>query len=317
MADTTKPQAATLTAELTQRAILKWSGARDNVGVARYEAWDGATFLKALAPSTRQFTTPPLTPGVHKLRLVTYDAAGNHANSNTVTITVPGEPPEPAPAPLTVSSRYNTLVLDEQFSGPTLDLTRWAPYSSPGDHARDAGIRDPSAFSIVDEQLVITAKWDAARGKIVTGGMSHRKDYLYGRFEARVRCEHDITRQMSAVVLTWPQSGVWPRDGENDFYETGRPNTGVKTFIHKPSLTHDQVYCDHRVSAQDWHTLMMDWEPERLRVFCDGNLSGEWTDPTLFPHVPHHVCPQWDVFGNGTTLPAPVRMFVDYIRIWQ
>jgi hypothetical protein len=79
MADTSKPIAPVVTA--SARIVLKWSGARDNIAIARYEAWDGTTFLKALASTTRQYTTPPLSPGRHKLRIVAYDAAGNYANS--------------------------------------------------------------------------------------------------------------------------------------------------------------------------------------------------------------------------------------------
>lgn len=92
MADTTKPRAATLVGAMVNRVELSWSGASDNVGVARYEAWDngpnGDKFLRTLDRDTRRYTTPPLEPGVHKLRIVTYDAAGNLANSNTVEVTI-------------------------------------------------------------------------------------------------------------------------------------------------------------------------------------------------------------------------------------
>lgn len=73
---------------MQNRVELTWSGASDNVGIARYEAWDGNTFLKRLDRETRLFTTPPLTPGQHKLRIVAYDAAGNYANSADVEVTI-------------------------------------------------------------------------------------------------------------------------------------------------------------------------------------------------------------------------------------
>lgn len=88
MADTTKPRPATLTGAMVNRVELNWAGASDNVGVAKYEAWDGDKFLRTLGRDTRTYTTPPLDPGVHKLRIVTYDAAGNPANSNIVEVTI-------------------------------------------------------------------------------------------------------------------------------------------------------------------------------------------------------------------------------------
>ncbi len=88
MADITKPRAPVVTAKMQNRVELTWSGASDNVGIARYEAWDGKTFLKELDRETRVYTTPPLAVGQHKLRIVAYDAAGNHANSAEVEVTI-------------------------------------------------------------------------------------------------------------------------------------------------------------------------------------------------------------------------------------
>lgn len=86
MADTSKPVAPVVTA--SAKVVLKWSGARDNVGIAKYEAWDGPRWLKTLASTTRQYTTPELAPGIHKLRIVAYDAAGNYANSLEMTAVI-------------------------------------------------------------------------------------------------------------------------------------------------------------------------------------------------------------------------------------
>lgn len=66
------------------RIVMEWKGARATVpgrSIAKYEAWDGATWLRTLASTTRQYTTPPLSPGRHALRIVAYDTAGELANS--------------------------------------------------------------------------------------------------------------------------------------------------------------------------------------------------------------------------------------------
>lgn len=88
MADTTKPVAPTVTVTLGARAQLDWRGASDNVGIDHYKVFDGATFLRQLARTTRRWTTPTLAPGVHSLRVVAYDAAGNYANSKAIRVEV-------------------------------------------------------------------------------------------------------------------------------------------------------------------------------------------------------------------------------------
>ena len=85
--DTTKPTAATLSATPgTQQVGLAWTASTDNVGVTRYEVWKDNGYVTGLSSSARSYTVANLAAGVsHSFRVVSYDAAGNYANSNTVT----------------------------------------------------------------------------------------------------------------------------------------------------------------------------------------------------------------------------------------
>ena len=79
---------------------------------------------------------------------------------------------------------------------------------------------------------------------------------------------------MSGVVMTWPQSDVHPRDGENNIYETlATPGDRHEfySFIHEPFGTvHDQDYTVHRVDASSWHTMAMEWTPDWIKLYRDG-----------------------------------------------
>jgi len=155
-------------------------------------------------------------------------------------------------------------------------------------------------------------------GQIVSGGMAHRRDYTYGRFEFRVRTEPDPTATMSAVVLTWPQSGAWPLDGENDIYETAAAvGTALpfSTFVHY-GPTNEQHSYNHDADASQWHTMVMDWTPAAIKVYRDGLLVWTLTDPDAIPRVAHQLCIQLDPTA-GRKLAGPVRMFVDYVRIYR
>lgn len=222
-----------------------------------------------------------------------------------------------APSPGAAPAPLGALVFEDQFDGAAVDKTKWSPYTSSG-HGGN-GLRRPSAFTQENGQLVITAAWDGTN--IVSGGMSHRYDQLYGSYEFRVRVDPDPSGQTSGVVLTWPLSGRSVPDGEMDIWETGHSAAGRNpwyTFIHlsQDGVTDKQVRLVHNSDAAQWHTIRMDWSRDAIRTYVDGVLDGQITDPARIPSTPHHLCVQLDAFSNNP-LPAPVRMYVDWVKVYR
>lgn len=299
----------------------------------RYEVWVDDKWKASLAATATSYFLSHygLVPdSLHYVRLVAYDATGAYANSATKYFRVPADVTtgSPAPAPTTaVDSKYQRLVFEDTFDGIALDTTKWSVYTSPGNHDSEPGLRLARAVTVQNGKLVITATWDpnASRiagryGEVVSGAMSHRTDYTYGRFEVIGRVDNDPTATMSAVALTWPQSGIWPRDGENDWWETlhnpsRRPTHSFFHFLNsigqpdQVALTYDDI------DSTVFHKYTMDWEPDRIRVFVDDVLHGTVTDKRAIPQVPHHVCLQLDAFGRR--IIQPVKMEVQSVRIYQ
>ena len=60
----------------------------------------------------------------------------------------------------------------------------------------------------------------------------------------------------------------------------------------------------------------MEWYPNLLEVYVDGRLGLSISDPYVIPDILHHVSIQLDARANRT-LTRPVRMFVDYVRVYQ
>jgi beta-glucanase (GH16 family) len=204
------------------------------------------------------------------------------------------------------------LVFEDDFSGPAVD-TAWSMYYSPGNAGN--GLRRPAAFSISPEgYLVVTAQM--INDTLVSGGMAHRRNYTYGKFEFRVRTEADSSQATSGVVLTWPQSGNWPVDGENDMYETGTNGSRNRfnTFIHY-GATNQQYQFTHNVDATQWHTVAMEWEPTVIRMYRDSALVWSLTDINAIPQVAHHMTIQLDAFK--TSMTGTVHMYVDWVKIYQ
>jgi beta-glucanase (GH16 family) len=207
------------------------------------------------------------------------------------------------------------LVFEDNFDGTKLDTKKWTPYNSPGNG--DNGLRRSSAFSLDGHgALVVTARM--AGGRIVSGGMASRRSFRYGRFEVRVRTEPDPTGTMSGVVLTWPQSGNWPAEGENDIYETGTDANGrspFHSFIHY-GADNEQYEFTHRADGARWQTVVMDWRRSAIRIYRDGRLVGRVGNRAAIPDVPHFLAVQLDAMTTRR-LTRPVRMYVDYVRVFR
>ena len=205
-----------------------------------------------------------------------------------------------------------TLVFQDDFTGTAVNQSNWDMYDSPGNGGN--GLRRPEAFSIEDGLLVVTAQMK--NGVLVSGGMAHRQDYTYGKFEFRVRTEPDPSQATSGVVLTWPKSENWPTDGENDIYETGTSavRDHFDTYIHY-GVNNSQYNFLHEADATEWHIIAMEWSNNAIKIYRDGKLVYTLSDTNAIPDVPHHLCIQLDAFK--TKMAGVVKMYVDLVKIYQ
>jgi hypothetical protein len=200
----------------------------------------------------------------------------------------------------------------DDFDEPTLNTTDWYAYDSVGN--AEFGLRRPSALSTKGGRLVITAQM--IDGVLVSGGMAHLAPQIYGRFEFRVRTDPDPSQATSGVVLTWPESGNWPVDGENDIYETEEyaSRNPFQSFIHYGE-SNEQEVVTHDADGTEWHDMAMDWTRDRIAIYRDGELAGEVTNPEAIPEVPHQLTIQLDAWEQ--TMGDPVTMEVDSVRVYR
>jgi hypothetical protein len=223
--------------------------------------------------------------------------------------------PDAGPGMGAVTEACFAPVLTETFDEPSLDRSVWELYDSVGNAGH--GLRRPDAVTVVDGVLTITA--DMEDGQLVSGGLRHRYTQAYGRYEVRVRTSADESETMSGVVLTWPDSEEQRRDGENDFYETlAEPGDRSRfhSFIHRPGGTADQQDITvHTSDASEWRTVTMEWTPDALRLYRDGNLVKTITETSqdVIPDADHYLAIQLDAWDDS--LPAPVTLEVDSISV--
>jgi beta-glucanase (GH16 family) len=157
-------------------------------------------------------------------------------------------------------------------------------------------------------------------------------EFTYGRVEARIR----IPRGQGIWPAFWMlgsdinQVG-WPNSGEIDILENiGREPQIVHGTVHGPGYSGaDGIGGAYEIDsdfADDFHVYAIDWDPNAIRWYVDGNhyftltpndLNGdEWVfDHDFFLLLNVAVGGNWPGMPDATT-EFPQTMLVDYVRVY-
>ncbi len=154
----------------------------------------------------------------------------------------------------------------------------------------------------------------------------------YGRFEARIK----IPRGQGIWPAFWMLgnnfgSVGWPASGEIDIMENiGREPNTVHGTIHGPGYSGGGGIGGSRTIGQPladtFHTYRVDWEPNVIRWYLDGQeffrvdpgrLGGNrWVfDHPFFMILNVAVGGEWPGYPDGST-QFPQQMLVDYVRVY-
>jgi len=242
-----------------------------------------------------------------------------------------------------------SLVWSDEFNGrnTTIDATKWVIETGGGGFGNDEleyYTARPQNVQVRHGHLIIEAFQEK-----YTGPDGVTRDYTsarlktqtkfsqaYGRFEARIK----IPRGQGLWPAFW-LLGVdidrigWPDDGEIDIMENvGKEPSAVHGTIHGPgysgaggisasySLPHGLRFADH------FHVFAVEWEPEVIRFYTDGQRYATRTPKDLpggkkwvFDH-PFFIILNVAVGGNWPGNPDsstvfPQTMLVDYVRVYR
>ena len=135
---------------------------------------------------------------------------------------------------------------------------------------------------------------------------------LHGRYSVRYRA--DAIPGFKTAWLLWPDSGVWPRDGEVDFPEGDLAKIiyGAVHYDRKGADAFEKFDSDQSVTS--WHVATMEWSPGRVEFFLDGRSLGV---STKAPTTPMHLILQTESCLTGCPAPtAQGHVSLDWISIW-
>lgn len=137
---------------------------------------------------------------------------------------------------------------------------------------------------------------------------------LYGRVSVRFKA--DSLAGFKTAWLFWPDSGVWPRDGEIDFPEGDLADIvyGAAHWANPDPSAADKF--DSTSPFTSWHVATTEWSPGRVEFILDGQSLGVST--TMVPATPMHYILQTE--ACLPKCPAPEtqgHVYLDWIAVWS
>lgn len=189
-----------------------------------------------------------------------------------------------------------------------------------GDHGRRCDVNT----RVVGGILRMTGEADGD-----SGWLASSYGQRYGRWEARVRSRAtapDNGRQYHPLLILWPDSNRHPEDGEYDYLENGAPGEQcAEAFLHYPhpeGVPVQQEFAQRcGVDLTQWHNVAVEWTPDRVRGFIDGEewfrfADGANDDRDCMQCAPSmHQTIQLDNF-HGDDLQSAVYE-VDWARVYD
>jgi hypothetical protein len=136
-----------------------------------------------------------------------------------------------------------------------------------------------------------------------------------GRYAIRFKA--DPVPGYKVAWLLWPDSEVWPRDGEIDFPE-GDLNGTISGFMHRQNGTSggDQDAASSSARFTSWHTAVIEWSPGRCRFILDGTVILDKT--SRVPNTSMHwvIQTETDLSGTPPSNSAAGNVQIDWVAVW-
>jgi beta-glucanase (GH16 family) len=248
-----------------------------------------------------------------------------------------------------------TLAWSDEFNGPAgsaVDGTRWAFETGNGSNGwgnheleyytnttKNAAMDGAGNLVITAYRETLGSKFRCWNGvcqytsaRLKTQG---KFEQAYGRFEARMRLPYGQGLWPAFWMLgnNIARAG-WPTCGEIDIMENiGREPSLVHGTIHGPGYSGAAgIGAPYALTSgafsDGFHVFAVEWEPNQIRWYVDGNLyqsrtpadlppGSAWVfDHPFFMLLNLAVGGYWPGDPDATTA-FPQKMYVDYVRVYR
>lgn len=241
------------------------------------------------------------------------------------------------------------LIWSDEFDGTGVDKQKWNVL------IRETSKHDELQYYVPDEvytekgNLVIRSRKRDYGSQHYTSGRLDTKDKLavtYGRFE--IRGKLPVGQGMWPAYWLYPQNRDWQMEytmleavanGKESLIPELRPwytEIDIMEYLgHEPKVfyatfhyysfkgvkkTSSEKYTADFSFADDYHTYILEWEPDAIRWYIDDKLIHTCREGV--PHTPHFLIMNTAVGGAWPGNPDSTTVFpqyhnIDYVRVYQ
>lgn len=206
------------------------------------------------------------------------------------------------------------MIAHDEFDGTSLNRDLWSPYT--GETTGGVGRHKAENLSVGDGKLTLTS-----RGK-TSAGLAWREGQQYGRWE--VRAKTNKGSGYGDVILLWPDAEDWPEGGEINFMEVPKGDRTESHVIVHYGEDNSQVGKTITGDFTQWHNYAVEWTPDHVAGFIDGQEVFRTSDADVIPPRPMHLAMQQDIGPYGDDWipaldersPDTLDFQVDWVRIY-
>lgn len=238
------------------------------------------------------------------------------------------------------------LIWTDEFSGTSLDLTKWQPQIGDGCAEGICGWGNNELQYYKAENAVVSngmlsiiAKRERVQAKAYTSARIRTKnlaDFSYGRFEARIKLPAGAGLWPAFWMLSTNEPfGGWPQSGEIDIMEfiSAKPDHVFGTIHYGDAYPNnkfqgnDFYLYDGSKFSDAFHEFAIEWIPGEIRWYVDNILYSVKRKADVSPYNwpfdnnNFHFILNTAVGGNlGGTVDNtifPATMQVDYVRVYD
>lgn len=204
-------------------------------------------------------------------------------------------------------------VAGDEFDGRSVDSSQWDIYD--GDNSVDESWSSKQC-SVSGGLLTLSGKANTAG---TTCGIAFKQNQVYGRWEVRARMPVPADPGYAPTFLLWGADDAnFPDAGEIDFAEDWDPNRQfVESWLHGPGNLRGPYFKSNPVDLTQWHNFGVDWQPDKITLYLDGQVWGVYDDPKYIPRTPMHLVLQLSYTSKHAGAPRATTAQVDWARVYQ
>lgn len=247
------------------------------------------------------------------------------------------------------------LVFSDDFDGDTLDTTKWNRI----DYVNWSSVSDWRKYQSRDEELVTmngdgtvslwgkygdyTSQSDqsGANDTYACGGIFTEKTFTFQYGYVEVRAKFDCAPGVWPAIWMMPTNGPWPQTGEIDIMEHLNYEGIVHQTLHYNAANGQKTtsgtvnanggstaYFDSVADKADFHTYGVEWTPEAVVFYMDGNPTlttkadpnnPNW--PFNMEDNPYYLLLDMQLGGGWVgeigNIGDGVAMTVDYVHVYS